>query len=70
MLIVRAGRDRFSEILDTIDHFTAFAFQQNLAVTVLNYPEGQHAFDAEDDTEETHAIIKQTLDFFQTHLGG
>jgi hypothetical protein len=70
MLIVRAGRDRFSEILNTIDHFTAFAFQQNLAVTVLNYPEGQHAFDAEDNTEETHAIIKQTLDFFQTHLGG
>ncbi len=70
MLLVRAGRDRDSEILNSIDHFTAFAFQENLAVTVLNYPEGQHAFDVEDDTKETHAIIKQTLDFFRAHLGG
>ncbi len=70
MFVVRAGRDRFSEILGSIDHFTTFAFQQNLAMTVLNYPEGQHAFDVEDDTKETHAIIKQTLDFFRAHLGG
>ena len=70
MLLVRAGRDRFPEILGSIDHFTAFAFQENLAVTVLNYPEGQHAFDVEDDTKETHAIIKQPLDFFRAHLGG
>ena len=69
MLLVRAGRDRYSEILSSIDHFTAFAFQQNLAVTVLNYPEGQHAFDVEDDTDETRAIIKQTLDFLRAHLG-
>ena len=70
MFVVRAGRERFSEILGSIDHFTTFAFQQNLAMTVLNYPEGQHGFDVEDDTEETRAIIKQTLDFFRTHLGG
>ncbi len=70
MLVVRAGRDRYSEILNSIDHFSAFALQQNLAVTVLNYPKGQHAFDLEDDTEETRGIIKQTLDFFRAHLGG
>jgi len=70
MFVVRAGRDREPEILHSIDHFTAFAFQQNLALTVRNYPEGHHTFDVDDDTEETRAIIKQTLDFFQTHLGG
>jgi acetyl esterase/lipase len=68
VLVVRAGRDD-SVLLNSIDHFTAFAFQQNLAVTVINYPEGQHFFDGLDDTEETHAIIKQTLDFFRAHLG-
>ena len=69
MLLVRAGRDRYSVILNSIDRFAAYAFQQNLQVTVLNYPEGQHAFDVKDDTAETRAIIKQTLDFFRTHLG-
>jgi dienelactone hydrolase len=68
MLVVRAGRDD-SVLLNSIDHFTAFAFKQNLAVTVINYTEGQHFFDGKDDTEETHAIIKQTLDFFRAHLG-
>ena len=70
MLLVRAGRDRYSIILNSIDHFAAYAFQQNLPVTVLNYPEGQHTFDVRDDTAETRSIIKQTLDFFQVHLGG
>ena len=70
MFVVRAGLDHFSEILGSIDHFTAFAFQQNLALTVRNYPEGHHTFDVDDDTEETRAIIKQTLDFFRAHLRG
>ena len=66
MFVVRAGRDRFSEILGSIDHFTTFAFQQNLALTVRNYPEGHHTFDVDDDTEETRAIIKQTTRFLSS----
>ncbi len=70
MLLVRAGRDRWSIGLNSIEHFTTYALKQNLPVTVINYPDGQHSFDVKDDTAETRAIIKQTLDFLRTHLGG
>ena len=69
MLIVRAGRDRWPVIRRSLDHFVAFALEQNLPVTVVNYSTGQHAFDILDDTEETRAVIKQTIDFLRTHLG-
>lgn len=70
MLLVRAGRDRFAWLLRSLDHFVSFALRQNLAVTVINYPNGQHGFDTRDDTDETRAIIEQTLAFLHAHLGG
>jgi acetyl esterase/lipase len=68
MFLVRAGRDRWPEILSSLDHFNSFALEQNLRVTMRNYPEGQHAFDALDDTAETRSIIRQTLTFLTEHL--
>lgn len=67
--LVRAGRDRFPEVLRSIDHFVRYALQANLRVTVRNYPTGHHSFDAEDDTAETRAIIAETLAFLGRHLG-
>ena len=68
MLLVRAGADRWAEIRGSIDHFTAFALEENLDLTVRNYPAGQHAFDVLDDTAETRAIIRETLTFLREHL--
>ena len=67
--LVRAGRDRFPVLLRSIDHFVSYALQSNLRVDVRNYPEGRHTFDVENDTEETRAIIEETLRFLKRHLG-
>lgn len=68
LLVARAGQDRWSTGLASIDHFVGFALEQNLPVTVINYPAGQHAFDVLDDTPESRRIIRLTLDFLSTHL--
>ena len=66
--LVRAGLDRFPEVLSSIDHFVQYALEGNLRLTVRNYPGGHHSFDFEDDTEETRSIIAETLAFLRRHL--
>jgi hypothetical protein len=68
MYLVRAGLDRFPEVLSSIDHFVQYALEGNLRLTVRNYPGGHHSFDFEDDTEETRSIIAETLAFLRRHL--
>ena len=68
MLIARAGQDRWTVGLESTDHFVAWALAENLPVTVLNYPDGRHAFDVLDDTAETRRIIAATLRFMRVHL--
>ena len=68
ILVVRAGRDASAPLLASIDHFVEYALAENLRVRLLNYPEGQHSFDSRDDTEETRAVITETLAFLSRHL--
>lgn len=63
LLVVRSGRDNIPNINNTIDHFTTVAISKNMPLTLINYSEGQHAFDIMDDKEESRRIIKQTLSF-------
>lgn len=67
LFIARAGLD-FSELNDGLDRFIAEALAQNVNLTVLNHPTGQHAFDVLDDDARSREIIKATLVFLQTHL--
>jgi len=67
MLIVRAGQDR-PRFNETIDRFVAAALSRNVPVEVLNYPEGEHAFDGRNDTRHTREVIARTLDFLRWHL--
>src|SRR5436853_12284 len=50
ILLARAGKDH-AELNETIDRFAAEAIRQNVALDLLNYTDGQHAFDILDDTE-------------------
>lgn len=68
ILVVRAGRDPSAPLLASIDHFVDYALAENLRLRLLNYPEGQHSFDSRDDTEETRAVIAETLAFLSRHL--
>lgn len=68
LLIVTAGKDYVPYINPSNADFVAKAITQNLPVTLINYPTGQHGFDALDDNETTRMIIKTTLDFWKFYL--
>ncbi|HEY9282677.1 MAG TPA: alpha/beta hydrolase [Pyrinomonadaceae bacterium] len=62
ILIGRAGKDT-PFINSGIDKFAATALRSNVTLTVMNYPEGDHGFDALNDTPQSRAIIKAALQF-------
>jgi len=68
MLIVRAGRDR-APLNEGIDRFLAEALAKNLAIEVVNYPEGQHGFDLFDDNDRSRQIVRRALQFLRENLG-
>jgi hypothetical protein len=51
-----------------IDHFLNEALFRNATITLVNYTVGQYAFDIRDNTQTTLRIVRQTIDFFKTHL--
>jgi acetyl esterase/lipase len=67
LFVVRAGEDN-PQLNKSIEHFVCEATQRNLPLTFVNYSNGQHAFDLENDTALSREIIRQTLAFLQQHL--
>jgi dienelactone hydrolase len=67
ILIVRAGLDFYNQNIN-METLMKSAFETDSHVEFINYPEGQHAFDAFDDTPRTKEIIKQTIDFLKRKL--
>lgn len=70
LLIVRAGRDQFAGINESIDSFVRDAVRRDLPVTMINHAGAPHAFDLFDDSEASREIIRQILRFMQFHLSG
>jgi hypothetical protein len=68
MLVVRAGRDETPGLNASLDRYVARALAENAYVSVLNQPDGQHAFDLLDDTDRSRSAIRQILGFLSTHL--
>ncbi len=62
LLVVRAGKDS-QFINNAIDLFVHEAINKNANMTFYNYPEGQHAFELRDDTEQTRDILRKTFRF-------
>ena len=67
LMVVRAGRD-VPLINDSADEFLREAVRQNLNIEFINYVEGVHGFDVEDNTDRTRGIARRTLDFVKQHL--
>lgn len=65
--VVRAGLD-FTNLNAGLEAFVKSALTEDLHFEYINYPEGQHAFDAFDDTPRSREIILQTMDFFKRTL--
>jgi dienelactone hydrolase len=67
LFVVKAGRDH-NRLNETIDRFVSEARSRGVPVTLVNYAEGQHAFDIVDDSERSREIVKQTLAFMRSCL--
>lgn len=68
ILIFRAGLDNVPYINESIMNFYKTAIDQNLPVTLVNYPNGHHGFDGIDDNDTTRLIIKSTLEFWKANF--
>jgi hypothetical protein len=67
LLVVKSGKDS-AGINSTIDAFVARARSQNVPLEFVEYADGVHAFDVRQDTDETRAIVQQTLNFMTQKL--
>lgn len=70
LLLVRAGRDELPALNAAMDAFVGKALGRNLPITVVNYAEGRHSFDVLQDCEDSHAVIRQILEFLRVRLAG
>ncbi len=67
IFIARAGLD-YPILNQALDNFISEALTQNVELTVMNHPIGQHAFDILDNDPRSSEIIQATLEFIKTHL--
>jgi dienelactone hydrolase len=68
IMVVRAGKDNVPYINQTLASFYEKALNQNLPITLINYSNGVHGFEAYNDNETTRQIIKTTLEFWKFYL--
>jgi len=68
LLLVRAGRDEAPGLNAAFDRFVPRALEANAPLTVVNYPEGPHAFDIADASAGSRAAIRQVLEFLRARL--
>lgn len=67
IFVARAGYDNL-QLNNTLDAYVRRALEAEAQVTLVNYADGQHAFDVRDDTERSREIVRQTLDFIKFHF--
>lgn len=68
LFVVRAGKDEFPHLNDTIDAFVSDALAHNLPITLVNHATAPHAFDVADDSAATRDVIRRILAFACAHL--
>ena len=68
MLVARMGRDR-PQINTTVDAFVAEAKGRGAPVEVVEYANGIHAFDIDQDTDESRRVVGRAVGFVRQHLG-
>ena len=68
LMIVRAGKDNVPYINQSLESFYGKAINQNLPITIINYPDASHGFDFTNDDEITGQIINNTIEFLKFHL--
>jgi acetyl esterase/lipase len=69
IFIARAGHDEVPTMLDSIDRFATEALSKNIALTLVNHPQGVHGFDNQNDDARSKEIIRAAIEFIRVHLG-
>jgi len=70
IFLARAGRDDTPRLNETMDRFVAAVLKLNLLLTLVNHPDGPHAFDLFDESERSLEIVRQVLAFLRFNLLG
>jgi dienelactone hydrolase len=68
IMVIRAGKDNVPYINQTLASFYEKALNQNLPITLINYSNGVHGFEAYNDNETTRQIVKYTIEFWKYNL--
>ncbi len=68
LFVARAGKDEMPGLNEALDRFVAKAIARNLPISVVNHPEGPHAFDLYHDSDTSREIVRSTLAFLRFHL--
>ena len=68
ILVIRAGKDEFPGLNESVDNFEVEAIARNSPVSVIRYPEGVHAFDSLDDSQRSIELIKLCVGFLRLRL--
>ena len=70
LLLARAGRDGTPGLNAAMDRFVAEALALDLPLTLVNFPEGAHAFDLFDGSEASRRMVRDVLAFLAARLAG
>jgi len=68
LLLVRAGLDEMPNLNRCLDRFVGGALERNLPVTLINYPQGVHAFDLSDNSAAAKAVVERILSYLCREL--
>lgn len=68
LLIVRAGKDQFEGLNETMDRYIAALEAENAQLEVIDYPNGVHGFDLVDSSEQSQEIVKSILAYLKQQL--
>jgi len=68
ILVIRAGKDEFPGLNESIDSFEVEAVARNSPVSVIRYSEGVHGFDSLDDSQRSIEMIKLCVGFLRLRL--
>jgi dienelactone hydrolase len=68
MFLVKAGKD-LPFLNQSLDTFVREARRRRLPLTVRELPLAHHSFELVDDTDDSRAVMRETLSFLGAHLG-
>lgn len=68
LLVVRAGKDAFPGLNNSIDSFIANSLRCNRELEFINYAQGEHAFDIKDSSLRSQQLLQRILEFNRQRL--